>query len=262
MLDFGELERHGDPLIQGIGLAPFSASSIEPAMQSGAVTHGLYYSVNRWKTANGHSRAGKMLGLNTFVALTGKSLGNKVASIRNNTGILGPKWGQPDGDKVPWELLPAEEWNPNTGKEFETAGNWDPVNGDDGSGGRPNHEFGGRLYYIVNRWKTADGERRAGRMLGFNGENAILEATWGQSGGDKIPWELLPAKEWNPNTGREATWNPLKGSSGEAEGVIRPSDEDATRPPPQSVLRRTGLLAPSQDFTEFKKIVEGYRSKL
>ena len=73
------------------------------------------------------------------------------------------------------------------------------------------------LYYSVNRWKSANGERRAGRMLGFSGENAILEATWGQPGGGKVPWELLPAKEWNPITGRQASWNPLKGSSGEAE---------------------------------------------
>jgi hypothetical protein len=210
---------------------------------NGAVAHGLYYSVNRWKTANGERRAGRMLGFN------------------EENAILEATWGQSGGDKIPWELLPAEEWDPNTGKRVQ-RGSWDPVNGNYGSAGLPSDEFGGRLYYIVNRWKTADGERRAGRMLGFNEENAILEATWGQSGGDKIPWELLPAKEWNPNTGREATWNPLKGSSGEAEGVIRPSDEDATRPPPQSVLRRTGLLAPSQDFTEFKKIVEGYRSKL
>ena len=199
MLDFGELERHGDPLIQGIGLAPFSASSIEPAMQSGAVTHGLYYSVNRWKTADGERRAGRMLGFG------------------GENAILEATWGQA-GEKCPWELLPAEEWDPNTGTRVQ-RGSWDPVNGNDGSAGQPSHDFGGRLYYIVNRWKTANGERRAGRMLGFSGDKAILEATWGQPGGGKCPWELLPAKEWNPNTGREASWNPLKGSSGEAEEV-------------------------------------------
>ena len=38
------------------------------------------------------------------------------------------------------------------------------------------HEAIGRRYYIiVNRWKTADGEARAGMMLGFGGSGPKLD---------------------------------------------------------------------------------------
>ena len=40
------------------------------------------------------------------------------------------------------------------------------------------------------------------------------------------------------------------------------NNNEVESPDKEPVLRRTGLLAPSQDFTDFKKIVEGYRSML
>ena len=73
------------------------------------------------------------------------------------------------------------------------------------------------IVFFVNRWRVQDGERRAGRMLGFGGNSVKLEATWSQPGGGKVPWELLPADEWNPNTGQRVergTWNPLRGNQG------------------------------------------------
>jgi len=60
----------------------------------------------------------------------------------------------------------------------------------------------------------ANGEHRAGLMLGFNGKNAVLEATWGQPGGDKVPWEALVATNINPNTGAPEPWSPMEGSDG------------------------------------------------
>ena len=63
-------------------------------------------------------------------------------------------------------------------------------------------------------------------MLGFSGDNAILEATWAKPGGGKVPWEFFPADEWDPNTGDQVakgSWNPLKGSDGTAELALSSS---------------------------------------
>ena len=155
----------------------------------------LYYIVNRWKTVDGERRAGRMLGFN----------GENV--------ILEATWAQPGGDKVVWELFPADEWDPNTGQRVE-RGTWDPLAGSDGSPGEPLPPIGGERYYIVNRWKAHDGERRAGRMLGFNGENVILEATWARPGGGKVPWEALNATQFNPTSGARESFSPLLGDHG------------------------------------------------
>ena len=143
----------------------------------------LYYIVNRWKAQNGEGRAGLML------------------DFSGDNAILEAKWGQQGGDKVPWELYPADEWDPNTGARV-AKGSWNPLRGNHGTS-EPGFENsgGGKLYYIVNRWKAQNGEGRAGLMLDFSGDNAILEAKWGQQGGDKVPWELYPADEWDLNTG-------------------------------------------------------------
>ena len=46
-------------------------------------------------------------------------------------------------------------------------------------------------------------------MLGFGGHNACLEATWARGGGGKVAWELLPADEFNPNTGARVAKGPV-----------------------------------------------------
>ncbi len=159
----------------------------------------LYYIVNRWKTHDGESRAGLMLGFN------------------GHNAILEGRWGEPGGrDKVVWELFPADEWDPHTGKRV-ARGSWNPLRGNHGTSGTFAHQGGGKLYYIVNRWKAHNGEHRAGRMLGFTGENAVLEGTWGRPGGrDKVPWELFPADEWTPmgNRVERGSFNPLRGGHG------------------------------------------------
>ena len=152
----------------------------------------LYYIVNRWRTADGEHRAGRMLGFS------------------GDNAILEATWAQPGGDKIPWELFPADEWNPNTGENVG-YGMWNPLGGYDGSKGEPPPTLGGQRFYIVNRWKTHDEERRAGRMLGFSGDNAILEATWAQPGGCKVSWEALVATTNNPNTGTTEPWSPMAG---------------------------------------------------
>ena len=64
------------------------------------------------------------------------------------------------------------------------------------------------------------------RQARINGDNAILEATWARGGGGKVPWEVLPADEYNPNTGErvpKGTWNPLRGNRGSAGGFEKPA---------------------------------------
>ena len=160
----------------------------------------LGYIVNRWKTHDGEHRAGRMLG------------------FQGRNACLEATWG-PGGHKpgeVPWELFPADEWNPNTG-QCVARGTWNPLCGNHGTSGTFAHQGGGKLYYIVNRWKAQNGEHRAGRMLGFTGENAVLEGTWGRPGGrDKVPWELFSADEWSPMGSRvdRGSFNPLQGGNG------------------------------------------------
>ena len=75
------------------------------------------------------------------------------------------------------------------------------------------------LMYVVNHWKEQEGERRAGRMLGFSDCSVTLESTFGNKDGDKAVWELYEATVWNPNTGVQVSrgsWNPCKGRQGTA----------------------------------------------
>lgn len=51
-------------------------------------------------------------------------------------------------------------------------------------------------------------------MLDFAGSDAIISDGWARAAGDKIPWELVPATQWNPNTGEAQAWDPLAGSKG------------------------------------------------
>ena len=44
-------------------------------------------------------------------------------------------------------------------------------------------------------------------MLGFNGENVILEATWARPGGGKVPWEALNATQFNPTSGARESFH-------------------------------------------------------
>ena len=63
---------------------------------------------------------------------------------------------------MPWELLPADEYNPNTGERV-AKGTWNPLRGNRGSAGGFEHGGGGMLCYVVNRWKSDDGERTGAR---------------------------------------------------------------------------------------------------
>ena len=93
---------------------------------------------------------------------------------------IGAQWGMPSGDKVLWELVRAPE---------------------------------PRCYYLINRWRGADGkDNRCGRLLGFRGgKYAVLEPL---DKGDQVPWELVPATKWNPTTGRPEQWCPSQGGQG------------------------------------------------
>ena len=143
----------------------------------------LYYIVNRWKTHDGESRAGLMLGFN------------------GHNAILEGRWGEPGGrDKVVWELFPADEWDPHTTIPKRVArGSFYPLRAAMGGNARQ------RQAYAVNRWKAHNGEHRAGRMLGFTGENAVLEGTWGRPGGRDMRAAALPQSDGGLQW--ETVWN-------------------------------------------------------
>jgi hypothetical protein len=167
----------GEPIAASSG-----ASSASPRPRSSGGT--LYYIVNRWRAQDMESRTGKMLGFN-----------------RLKGAFLEATWGKPGGDKVAWELFPADKWDPNTGRTVE-EGTWNPERGSNGTAERPEQRQG-QLFYIVNRWRSEEGGNgRLDLMLGFNKvKGAILEARWGKPGGDKVPWEFFPQTDWNPSTG-------------------------------------------------------------
>ena len=78
---------------------------------------------------------------------------------------------------------PQTEWNPNTGQRV-ARGTWNPLQRQRMAvRGRFLTRAGAGCTTIVNRWKAHDGESRAGRMLGFSGQNAILEGAMGAAGG-------------------------------------------------------------------------------
>ena len=89
---------------------------------------------------------------------------------------------------------------------------YDPTCGNQGRRGQAGFKAPhGRLFYIVFNRRSHD--PRAGRMLGFQGTAVCLEATWGGQG-DKVPWEVVEADQWNPCQGEREPWDPLSGPSG------------------------------------------------
>ena len=136
-----------------------------------------------------------------------------------------------------WELFPADEWDPRTGKRV-ARGSWNPLRGNHGTSGTFAHQGGpaAPYYIVVNRWKAHSLAEsiEPGRCLGFSGHKAVLEGTWGRPAGsdrDKVPWELFPADEWNPmgsKAVRRGSLLPLWGSH--STSAVVPGRSKAARP--------------------------------